>query len=506
MANYENELINDVNLDEIKVSQYYLNPCPALPKELYCTARTTNTGVERGHLQYKIDPEVLKKVIIDNQEDINWNIEENSDEYLKRLIPNTSRNGHYSNWKLLLVIKDTTNVCIKGAILNKITNLIALMTSINSRNFIIEKGNRAISSHDPEWFIGHYRLGAPKKFWFELIKRLNLEKITEESKGVIDSISKVDKLNEVKKDNIPKIKKQEIWEQYIGIDIGRTKCLCCNLNDITQFNFHNGHILAKSKGGDMSKENLRPICSQCNLSMGNESMIDFMNRLKYDTSKIKIKKEEIKDENKIIVKCNMRNNQWGKHNYVFDTIRYTQKIISPWGHWKDTNKLFEEGKFNNAKYSNIFINDLKINDHVCMYDREYDYALVLKIISEPIAEKIKEIIILRNSKCLHKPLISDCKNCTDSIELVFTNKYFEENPEEFTKYMNEDYQFENMYGITRKIKIVGIIDDSCEFYRSGKMLQNSISRSTSKILETDIYNDELDDGSFSDLDEVSYMD
>ena len=88
------------------------------------------------------------------------------------------------------------------------------------------------------------------------------------------------------KEKIPKIKKQEIWHYYIGEEIGKTKCLCCSINFITQFDFHCGHIEAKSCGGDLSLENLRPICAKCNLSMGNENMIGFMQRLKYNISKI----------------------------------------------------------------------------------------------------------------------------------------------------------------------------------------------------------------------------
>ena len=129
----------------------------------------------------------------------------------------------------------------------------------------------------------------------------------------------------------------------------------------------------------MSKENLRPICSQCNLSTNNENMIDFMKRLKYDISKLQITNVEILEETKIRIKCILRNNQYGKSINVYDTIVHTNKIVCPWGHTKETNKLFEEGKFNNMKYSNIFINNLDIDDNILMFDRLYKYALVLKV-------------------------------------------------------------------------------------------------------------------------------
>jgi hypothetical protein len=160
-------------------------------------------------------------------------------------------------------------------------------------------------------------------------------------KGSLNHVSKMHKKiwENLNKTNIPKIHKKLIWNDYIGIDIGRTKCLCCNMNNIEQIDFHMGHIIPKSKGGTMSKENLRPICSQCNLSMNNENMIDFMKRLKYNISKLQITnietiKNEILEENKIKIKCILRNNQYGKSVNVYNTIIYTNKIVCPWGSFK----------------------------------------------------------------------------------------------------------------------------------------------------------------------------
>ena len=47
----------------------------------------------------------------------------------------------------------------------------------------------------------------------------------------------------------PKPLKLQVWDKYIGYDIGKYKCLCCNHNFILQADFECGHILAKSKGG-----------------------------------------------------------------------------------------------------------------------------------------------------------------------------------------------------------------------------------------------------------------
>ena len=174
----QENIIQENNIQET-ITQYYINECPQKHNYFYCTARTLNTGVERGHLQYNINPEILKKNIINNIDDENDNIiiEENTETNLKKLLPKTSSNSNLDDWKLLLIIKykDNDDNWIKGALLNKKTNLIALMTSSKGKEQIIENGNRAISSYDSEWFVGHYRLIAPRKFWYELIRRLNIE-------------------------------------------------------------------------------------------------------------------------------------------------------------------------------------------------------------------------------------------------------------------------------------------------------------------------------------------
>jgi 5-methylcytosine-specific restriction endonuclease McrA len=65
------------------------------------------------------------------------------------------------------------------------------------------------------------------------------------------------------------------WNTYIGEEIGKTSCLCCKTNYITQHNFHCGHVVAEANGGKVHVENLRPICAVCNNSMGTMDMQEF---------------------------------------------------------------------------------------------------------------------------------------------------------------------------------------------------------------------------------------
>lgn len=83
----------------------------------------------------------------------------------------------------------------------------------------------------------------------------------------------------IKKKNIPKAIKQHVWLYHIGTKF-QDKCTVkwCN-NTITVFNYHTGHNIPESKGGTINIDNLRPICSNCNLSMNDKYSIDEWNYL-----------------------------------------------------------------------------------------------------------------------------------------------------------------------------------------------------------------------------------
>lgn len=63
-----------------------------------------------------------------------------------------------------------------------------------------------------------------------------------------------------------------VWNTYIGEEIGKAKCVCCQTTYITQHNFHCGHVVANANGGKACVDNLRPICAVCNSSMGTVDM------------------------------------------------------------------------------------------------------------------------------------------------------------------------------------------------------------------------------------------
>lgn len=76
-----------------------------------------------------------------------------------------------------------------------------------------------------------------------------------------------------------KSKRAKVWDNVIGTKIGCTKCPCCNNHEITQLNFEIGHKISKRRGGSDSLDNLSPVCSDCNKSMGTMNFDEFKRTL-----------------------------------------------------------------------------------------------------------------------------------------------------------------------------------------------------------------------------------
>ena len=70
--------------------------------------------------------------------------------------------------------------------------------------------------------------------------------------------------------------KRLVWNTYIGEEIGKIKCMCCKLSDITQLTFDCGHIISEHNGGLVTLDNLKPICRLCNSSMSTMNMDEFI--------------------------------------------------------------------------------------------------------------------------------------------------------------------------------------------------------------------------------------
>ena len=83
-------------------------------------------------------------------------------------------------------------------------------------------------------------------------------------------------VNYVKR-RIPKALREQVWLHNMGhIFEGKCKVVWCT-NVISAFDFQAGHNIPESKGGKTNIGNLIPICTRCNISMGNTYSIDEWN-------------------------------------------------------------------------------------------------------------------------------------------------------------------------------------------------------------------------------------
>jgi len=103
-----------------------------------------------------------------------------------------------------------------------------------------------------------------------------IKKIKEKySKIKIDIITKYrSNAGKYKRKSIPKAVKDKVWDTYIGGSYGKGKCYCCETY-VDSKKFDCGHVVAAAVGGQNVVENLRPVCSTCNKSMGTQNMEEF---------------------------------------------------------------------------------------------------------------------------------------------------------------------------------------------------------------------------------------
>lgn len=74
----------------------------------------------------------------------------------------------------------------------------------------------------------------------------------------------------------------EVWDKWIGTEFRLYKCICCSTKLITPGDFACGHVKSRNNGGSININNLRPICSSCNSSMGTQHMDEYRKIKGYD--------------------------------------------------------------------------------------------------------------------------------------------------------------------------------------------------------------------------------
>jgi hypothetical protein len=119
-------------------------------------------------------------------------------------------------------------------------------------------------------------------FEFKQTVVINKDLISILSPELLEFKKQVDKLKLLpkcmgKKENPPKALRTKVWTTYMSEESRKGKCFCCRQQEITvDSTFECGHVISYADNGPCSLENLRPVCSGCNKSMGTTNMFEFI--------------------------------------------------------------------------------------------------------------------------------------------------------------------------------------------------------------------------------------
>lgn len=81
-----------------------------------------------------------------------------------------------------------------------------------------------------------------------------------------------------KKEAIPAAIKTLVWNKWMGEKVAEGGCYACRVTSISMRHFHCGHVFSEKHGGKCTVDNLRPVCANCNLSMGTLNMNEYIEK------------------------------------------------------------------------------------------------------------------------------------------------------------------------------------------------------------------------------------
>ena len=124
----------------------------------------------------------------------------------------------------------------------------------------------------------HYTIIYKKKL---LDKVDNVKAICDMEKAKLLKTKDIKEKEKVKREPIPSAVRGALWKDYFGQST-KGKCMCCQREDISKDNFDAGHIISVKDGGENHLSNLKPICGNCNKSMGTKNMDEFIKKHGFD--------------------------------------------------------------------------------------------------------------------------------------------------------------------------------------------------------------------------------
>lgn len=139
-------------------------------------------------------------------------------------------------------------------------------------SYLVDEKTNELYHFDTQDHMGKIRKKNEKNGY--TIEEMSKEKVEIAIEYVTPTVNEPKKKH--KRKYIPKAVKESVWKKYISETELKGKCFVGCGTDIQINTFEVGHVLAVSNGGKNEIENLRPICSLCNKSMGSTNIEDFI--------------------------------------------------------------------------------------------------------------------------------------------------------------------------------------------------------------------------------------
>ena len=104
--------------------------------------------------------------------------------------------------------------------------------------------------------------------------KLEMEDKVEPKLEMEDKVEPKKRIGRTKKERIPATVRNIVWVTHFN-ESKKGRCWLCKVEDISSANFECGHVVSEKNGGKPTIDNLKPICSFCNKSVGTMNMEDF---------------------------------------------------------------------------------------------------------------------------------------------------------------------------------------------------------------------------------------
>lgn len=100
---------------------------------------------------------------------------------------------------------------------------------------------------------------------------LTFEQKWNEDQALQDTYNAMFEKKKVKRVNFKECERNKLWVTYFGDKRNLGKCAYCRC-PLHFVDFHMGHVISVQNGGTNDLDNIRPLCSSCNISMGDKNM------------------------------------------------------------------------------------------------------------------------------------------------------------------------------------------------------------------------------------------